>query len=199
MCVEERHFEKRHLESRHFQTCPQAITRVRSNSASVSVKQSRGRFWSQLTILLASSGALCDHESHTEAIASGSLPYLWREAWRKVRIEYWPALHRTTSRPASRRFRKIASHRLVRLRAIHHGDDSGRMVRRSEAIWAAEPINRNGPIPQPTRSLRCSWAGRSARRRGISRRSTFPLGCLSPASRGSKPSADSASSPRSNC
>ena len=36
--------------------------------------------WSLLTILLVSKGALCSHESQTEAGPVGSLPYVWREA-----------------------------------------------------------------------------------------------------------------------
>ena len=35
--------------------------------------------WSQLTILLASNGALCSHENQTEGSAGGSLSHVWRE------------------------------------------------------------------------------------------------------------------------
>jgi hypothetical protein len=65
--------------------------------------------------------------------------------------------------------------------------------RRSVARLRLREVNRATSWPA------YSWPGRRAKRRGTSRRSTFPRGCSFRALRGLAPSGDSASSRRSNC
>src|ERR1700756_2013304 len=65
--------------------------------------------WSQLTILLASNGALCSHENQTEGSAGGSLSHVWRETGGKVRTQHRPAPNRTASRSAFSGFGKMST------------------------------------------------------------------------------------------
>jgi len=64
-------------------------------------------YWSKLTILLPHLNALCTNEGHGQTGTVGAMPYLRRQAGRKVRTEHRANSHQPSPRPALGSFREI--------------------------------------------------------------------------------------------